>query len=681
MTESGQGPKAARILLVFALPALLSGAAAGHELARPDPALTRAAREFLATLRPQLREACLLPMDSSNRLDWSYVPGRRKGVSVKDMNDAERRAAQAMLRAALSSRGYEKAEGVRELEGILRGIQRSDFRDPDLYYVTVFGSPSDETPWGWRFEGHHVSLSFSSETGALVSSTPAFFGANPARVPSGPRAGWRLLPAEEDLARELLASLDQAQRGRAVIATGAPADIILGPGRKSVPEPAGLTYAEMTPPQRDILMRLIGAYLDNLRADAADRERARIEKAGLDRIRFGWAGGIRIGEGHYYRVQGPTFVIEYDNTQDGANHVHSVFRDLEEDFGGDLLRRHYAESPHHAAPATPALAAAIGRPAIACHPEERSDEGPRTRRGSLATSPTPQPVIPRSAATRDPVLVSGRDLREVDSLDVRGQRLRLQLAEFLQPLARQLQQLGQLLLGERAAFGRALDLDERAAGRADDVAVDVGLRIFRVGQVEDGLARADPDRHGGNRLAQRPAGNLSVATELRQGHGQRDAGARDPGAAGAAVGLEDVAVERDRALAEAAQLRDAAQRPADQPLNLERPAALLAERRLAGRARVRGAREHAVLGRDPSAAGALQERRHAILDRGGAENLRVTQRDQRGPFRVPRDAGLDGGRAQLGRLAPVGSRRRFRHGVGAGVTAVSVAGGSMALRM
>jgi hypothetical protein len=339
--------RAARILLVFAFLAFLSGAAAGHELSPPDPALTRAARKFVATLRPELRKACLLPADSSDRLVWSYVPGRRKGVALKDMNDTERRAAQAMLRAALSARGYEKTEGVRELEAILREIERADHRDPDLYYVTVFGAPSDQTPWGWRFEGHHVSLNFSSDTGVLVSSTPAFFGANPARVPSGPRAGWRLLPGEEDLARELLASLDPAQRGRAVIATDAPADIILGPGRKSVPDPAGLTHAEMSAPQRDILMRLIGEYLGDLRADVAGREREKIERAGFDRIRFAWAGGARAGEGHYYRVQGPTFLIEYDNTQNGANHVHSVFRDLDGDFGGDLLRRHYAESPHH----------------------------------------------------------------------------------------------------------------------------------------------------------------------------------------------------------------------------------------------------------------------------------------------------------------------------------------------
>ncbi|MGE5413329.1 MAG: DUF3500 domain-containing protein [Syntrophomonadaceae bacterium] len=221
-------------------------------------------------------------------------------------------------------------------------------RDPELYYLAIFGDPSDARAWGWRFEGHHVSLNFSSASGRIVAATPAFLGANPARVPKGPRAGWRVLAAEEDLARQLLGSLDEGQRKTAIFDVAAPSDIILSPGRKAVPDPAGLSYAEMSAEERATLMRLVDEYLGNMRADVARAQREKIEKAGLDAIRFGWAGGTRVGEGHYYRIQGPTFVIEYDNTQNGANHVHSVWRDLQDDFGGDLLRRHYAESPHHA---------------------------------------------------------------------------------------------------------------------------------------------------------------------------------------------------------------------------------------------------------------------------------------------------------------------------------------------
>jgi Protein of unknown function (DUF3500) len=315
----------------------------------PPSDVTRAARDFLAVLRPKLRSECVLPFDGSERTTWSYLPGRRRGVTLKDMNDAERKVAHAMLRASLSARGYEKTTGVIELEGILRELETFGglTRDPGLYYLAIFGEPSDAEPWGWRFEGHHLSLNFSSDTGRIVAATPAFFGANPARVPSGPRAGWRVLSAEEGLARQLLGSLDDGQRRKALIATSAPADIILGPGRKSVPEPAGVRWAELSETQRGILMRLIDEYVGNAREDVARAERGKIEKAGLAEIRFAWAGSLRVGEKHYYRIQGPTFVIEYDNTQNDANHVHSVFRDLDDDFGGDLLKRHYAESPHH----------------------------------------------------------------------------------------------------------------------------------------------------------------------------------------------------------------------------------------------------------------------------------------------------------------------------------------------
>jgi hypothetical protein len=339
--------EAARQIAAFLLawPALL---AAGQAPSASDT--TRTAREFVAVLRPALRSECLLPLEGDERTAWSYLPGRRRGVTLKQMNEGERTAARAMLRAALSARGYEKTTGVLELEQILRETETFGAltRDRDLYALAIFGTPSDQAPWAWRFEGHHLSLNFSSATGKIVAATPMFFGSNPARVPDGPRAGWRVLSAEEDLARQLLGSLDEGQTRKAVIATSAPADIILGPGRKNVPDPVGVSYAELSEAQRDILMRLIGEYVGNVRDDVARAEREKIEKAGLGAIRFGWAGGTRVGEGHYYRIQGPTFVIEYDNTQNHANHVHSVFRDLEDDFGGDPLRRHYAESPHHA---------------------------------------------------------------------------------------------------------------------------------------------------------------------------------------------------------------------------------------------------------------------------------------------------------------------------------------------
>lgn len=316
----------------------------------PAHGLEEAASAFLATLRRELRREALLPYAGEDRRDWHYVPRRRRGVSLKQMNDAERAAAHSLLRTALSARGYEKTAGVFALEGILREIETFGFRrDPELYWLTIFGSPSSSAPWGWRFEGHHLSLNFSSPTGALTATTPSFFGANPARVPEGePRAGWRLLAREEDAARRLLASLDARQRAVAVISPDAPGEILMVPDRTEAPPPAGLAYARMTPSQRDLLLALIGEYVQNVTPAIAEAHWRRIRSAGLETVRFAWAGGASRGEGHYYRVQGPTFVIEYDNTQDEANHIHTVFRDLANDFGGDLLRRHYRESAHHA---------------------------------------------------------------------------------------------------------------------------------------------------------------------------------------------------------------------------------------------------------------------------------------------------------------------------------------------
>jgi hypothetical protein len=340
----------ARITL-FSL-SLLSVPAAGpaRGMTPADSTMTTAARAFLATLRPDLRAQALLPFNDPDRANWRYVPGRRRGVNLKEMNASELAAAHLLLRAGSSARGYEKAAGVIELEGILRELGSFGwFRDPELYWFTIFGEPSDGGRWGWRFEGHHVSLNFTSTRGEVILSTPAFFGANPARVPSGPRAGWRLLPAEEDLARRLLASLTPEQRARAVLSERAPADIVMGPGRRMPPEPAGLPASEMNASQRETLRSLVGEYVRNARAEIADARWKKIEAGGVEKIRFGWAGSAAVGSGHYYRVQGPTFVIEYDNTQDRANHVHSVWRDLPADSGADLLRRHYEQSPHHAA--------------------------------------------------------------------------------------------------------------------------------------------------------------------------------------------------------------------------------------------------------------------------------------------------------------------------------------------
>ncbi len=313
------------------------------------PDTTRAARELLGMLEARQRTALVQPLDDEERTSWSYLPGRRPGIALKDLDERRRAAVFSLLRSSLSEQGMKRTEGVIVLEGVLRELSTfGGGRDPDLYYLTLFGEPSGERPWSYRFEGHHLSLHFSSASGRLIASTPAFFGAQPTRVLSGPHAGLRVLGDQEDAARRLFDSLDATQRRAAVIETSAPGDIILGLGRKPVPDPAGLAASQMTPDQRRLLRELVEVYTGNLRGDQARAQMARIEKAGTETIRFAWAGGTRPGDVFYYRVQGPTFVIEYDVTNRSADHVHSVYRDLEHDFGGDILRRHYAESPHHA---------------------------------------------------------------------------------------------------------------------------------------------------------------------------------------------------------------------------------------------------------------------------------------------------------------------------------------------
>ncbi len=332
---------------VFACLALLFSASAriGRSSA-PDPMIA-AANTFLASLSPELRSRCVFPFDARERLDWHFVPRSRPGITLGEMTDTQRIAARDLIRSALSAGGTLKVHTIMELDSILYDMERAaggdgSSRDPLRYDLAVFGTPGVESPWGWKVEGHHISLNFSSLSGDVVATTPAFLGANPAQVRTGPRAGLRALAAEEDLARELLASLDEAQRATAVIATTAPRDILTAPGRPlDLGTPAGLLASEMTPAQRAILERLIDEYARTLRPDLAEIQLARMKPADLDGIRFAWAGGTSPGEGHYYRITGTKFVIEYDNIQNDANHIHTVWHDLEHDFGLDLLAEHY----------------------------------------------------------------------------------------------------------------------------------------------------------------------------------------------------------------------------------------------------------------------------------------------------------------------------------------------------
>jgi len=315
----------------------------------PVDAMTSAAVAFLRTLDDAGQAQARLAFDAEERFNWHFTPRPRAGVPFKQMSAAQRTAAVALIKAGLSEKGYTKAEAIRALEPVLAEIEKDPVRrDPELYYVTIFGEPAKGGTWGWRYEGHHVSLNWTIVRGTSIASTPQFFGSNPAEVRSGPKKGTRVLAAEEDLARALLESLTPAQRTAAVISTSAPDDILTSNHRKAaIQEDKGVAYADLTTEQRGMLLALIDEYAAAQPKALASGRLERLRKAGLDTVKFAWMGALERGARNYYRVQGPTFLIEYDNTQNDANHIHAVWRDFTSDWGADLLEQHYRNSAHH----------------------------------------------------------------------------------------------------------------------------------------------------------------------------------------------------------------------------------------------------------------------------------------------------------------------------------------------
>ncbi len=319
------------------------------QVADARSAMARAAAAFLAALESAQRRAATFPFAQDERMNWHYVPRSRSGVAFKEMSAGGRAAAHELIKASLSSVGYAKAVNVMRLEEALRQLETFGglLRDPEKYYVSVFGVPDAAAPWGWRLEGHHLSLNFTLVPGRDVSVTPAFFGANPAEVPSGPQRGLRTLADEQDLAFALARGVDPRLRGRFVIAPESPGDIVSGPGRAdSLKMPAGIGLGELGAEQRTLALRLVETYARNMRADVADEELRRVREAGAENIRFAWAGAIDPKQPHYYRLHGPTLLIEYDNSQNRANHIHSVWHDPRNDFGVDPLRAHYDSGDH-----------------------------------------------------------------------------------------------------------------------------------------------------------------------------------------------------------------------------------------------------------------------------------------------------------------------------------------------
>jgi hypothetical protein len=308
--------------------------------------LTSVANTFLNSLTADQKVKAQYSLDDKERFNWNFVPVTRNGVCFRTFTSAQRTAALTFLKASLSEQGFKKANAVMELESILREVEgralTDTHRDPLNYYLTIFGEPSKDKPWGWRMEGHHVSINFASVNNELVSSTPSFFGSNPAIVQKGEAKGKEILKLETDLGFELCNSFSAEQKKKVIFSETALPEIVMTNKRKAqLIEPFGLTYREMNEAQQKIFLRLLDVYVRNYQFDFSNRLMEKIIKAGIENLSFAWAGGLTAGIGNYYRIQGPMLLIEYDNTQNNANHIHTAVRDLTNDFAEDILREHY----------------------------------------------------------------------------------------------------------------------------------------------------------------------------------------------------------------------------------------------------------------------------------------------------------------------------------------------------
>lgn len=317
-------------------------------IASAQQAIVEQANQFLSSLSKEQRSKAFYRFDDAERFRWHFVPRERNGISLHDLSEAQTKAVYTLVTASLSKQGADKAKGIIALEKILQRVEGRSaddaYRDPKKYYFTIFGEPSFTAPWAWRLEGHHLSVNFSSVGGTIVSSTPSFMGSNPATVPAGDEKGRRVLKEEMDQGFALVQSLTAQQQKAAVFSNDALPEIITGNDRHAtLLSPAGIAYAELTSAQQNAFLQLLDVYVRNYELGFSNKLMAKIKKAGIDKLTFAWAGSLNPGAGHYYRIQGPMLLIEYDNTQNNANHIHTVVRDLTNDFAEDILREHYAK--------------------------------------------------------------------------------------------------------------------------------------------------------------------------------------------------------------------------------------------------------------------------------------------------------------------------------------------------
>lgn len=317
-----------------------------HEHSPATAEMAAAANRWLESLSAEQRAKATYHYLDGERQFWYYPPLNRHGLPLRDMNQEQRDLAYALMQATLDDTAYQRAAAIIRHELILGPLEVEEGadgwdRNPLLYYWTVFGEPGGQEPWGWRVEGHHVSLHFSVWGDEVTAVTPFFLGANPAEVPKGPQQGLRILGHREDLAIELMSTLDSGQRAKAIIHDKAPWDILTyNSSKAAVHDNEGLAGYEMNGAQQELLLALITEYVSQVRTEVAKEKLEVIRREGVDNFRLVWAGATDRSRDHYYRIHGGNFIVEFDNIQNGANHIHSVWRDVENDFAQDVLRDH-----------------------------------------------------------------------------------------------------------------------------------------------------------------------------------------------------------------------------------------------------------------------------------------------------------------------------------------------------
>lgn len=345
-------PFPSRWFLFFAISSLSISNAFAQKNISTD--IQKATEVFLQGLSAEQKSVANLPFDSEWRFDWHFTPRQRKGLPLKQMDASQRQAAMQILKTTLSDKGLAKVEAIIGLEQVLRQVENrpenDTYRDPENYAFLVFGTPDSKLPWGWRVEGHHLSLHFTIINGK-IQFLPSFFGSNPGVVlPGYVQEGKQVLKEETESAFRLLASFDEQQLAQVIIADKAPYEIITSNSRKvNLQTREGLSFGKMTSSQQAVFKELLNVYFNRFHVTLKNQALHRISQANLNDVYFAWMGEQRPergqGKGYYYRIHGPTFLIEYDNTQNNANHVHSVIRDLTDDWGEDLLKAHY-EAAH-----------------------------------------------------------------------------------------------------------------------------------------------------------------------------------------------------------------------------------------------------------------------------------------------------------------------------------------------